>query len=92
MHGEVPKPQLKATPQSRWRRGLTILIVLAAVVAALAYVFFGMNAPQQRIGGRAARFAATGPVPVLVATALIEGNLREQIRRSGVTIGLPVQV
>jgi multidrug efflux system membrane fusion protein len=57
MHGEVPK------------RGLTILIVLAAVVAALAYVFFGMNAPQQRIGGRAARFAATGPVPVLTATA-----------------------
>jgi multidrug efflux system membrane fusion protein len=69
MHGEVPKPHLKVKPQSRWRRGLTILIVLAAVVAALAYVFFGMNAPQQRIGGRAARFAATGPVPVLTATA-----------------------
>ena len=69
MHGEVPKPHLKAKPQSRWRRGLTILIVLAAVAAALAYVFFGMSAPQQRTGGRAARFAAQGPVPVLVATA-----------------------
>ena len=69
MHGEVPKPHLKVKPESRGRRALTIAIVLTAVIAALAYVFFGMNAPQQRIGGRAARFAATGPVPVLTATA-----------------------
>jgi len=69
MHGELPKTQVTAKPRSRWRRGLTIVIVLAAVVAALGYVFYGMNAPQQRAGGRAARFAASGPVPVLTAAA-----------------------
>src|SRR3569833_3745971 len=70
MHGELPKMQAKAQPRSRWRRGLTILLVLAAVIAALAYVFYGMNAPQQRAGGRAARFAASGPVPVLASAAV----------------------
>jgi len=69
MHGEVPKKELKVEPRGRWRRGLAILVVLAIVVGALAYVFFGMHAQQPRIGGRAARFAATGPVPVLVAAA-----------------------
>jgi membrane fusion protein, multidrug efflux system len=69
MHGEVPKKELKIEPRGRWRRGLAILVVLAIVVGALAYVFFGMHAQQPRIGGRAARFAATGPVPVLVAAA-----------------------
>jgi multidrug efflux system membrane fusion protein len=69
MHGEVPKKELKVAPRNRWRRGLAILVVLAVVIGALAYVFFGMHAQQPRIGGRAARFAATGPVPVLVAAA-----------------------
>ena len=70
MHGELPKADFKKKPASRWRRGLSIVIVLAAVAAALAYVFVGMNAPQQRSGGRAARFAAQGPVPVLAAAAV----------------------
>jgi multidrug efflux system membrane fusion protein len=69
MHGELPKRLLTMKPQSRWRRGLAILIVLAVVAGALAYVFFGMHAQAPRPGGRAARFAAQGPVPVLVATA-----------------------
>ncbi|HXD44215.1 MAG TPA: efflux RND transporter periplasmic adaptor subunit [Pseudolabrys sp.] len=69
MHGELPKKLLAMTPQSRWRRGLAILVVLAVVAGALAYVFFGMHAPTPRVGGRAARFAAQGPVPVLVAAA-----------------------
>jgi multidrug efflux system membrane fusion protein len=69
MHGELPQQKLKTKPASRLRRGLTILVVLVAVGAALGYVFFGMHAPQQKPGGRAARFAASGPVPVLVAPA-----------------------
>ncbi|MGN6571768.1 MAG: efflux RND transporter periplasmic adaptor subunit [Pseudolabrys sp.] len=69
MHGELPKSQGTTKPRSRWRRSLTILIVLAAVVAALGYVFFGMHGQQQRTGGRAARFAASGPVPVLAVAA-----------------------
>ena len=69
MHGELPKQKLKTKPASGLRRGLTILVVLVAVGAALGYVFFGMQAPQQKPGGRAARFAASGPVPVLVAAA-----------------------
>ncbi len=69
MHGELPKQKLKTKPASRSRRALTILVVLVAVGAALGYVFFGMQAPQQKAGGRAARFAASGPVPVLIAAA-----------------------
>jgi multidrug efflux system membrane fusion protein len=69
MHGELPKQKLTTKPAGRLRRGLTILAVLVAVGAALGYVFFGMQAPQQKPGGRAARFAAQGPVPVLVAAA-----------------------
>lgn len=69
MHGELPKQKLTTKPASRLRRGLTILVVLVAVGAALGYVFFGMHAPKQKPGGRAARFAAQGPVPVLVAAA-----------------------
>ena len=69
MHGELPKQKLKTKPASGLRRGLTILVVLVEVGAALGYVFFGMQAPQQKPGGRAARFAASGPVPVLVAAA-----------------------
>jgi multidrug efflux system membrane fusion protein len=46
------------------RRTLAVGIILIAVVAALYYVFSG-SAPQRRAG----RFAAEGPVPVLVAAA-----------------------
>ena len=61
MHGELPKTHAKAKPRSRFRRGFTILIVLAAVAAALGYVFFGMQGQQQRVGGRGARSAASAP-------------------------------
>jgi multidrug efflux system membrane fusion protein len=87
MHGELPKTHVKAKPRSRWRRGLSILIVLAAVVAALAYVFYGMNSPQQRTGGRAARFAASGPVPVL-ATAAASADVPVYLNAVGTTRAL----
>lgn len=63
MHGKVPK-QLLAKARGSTRRTLAIGIILIAVLAALYYVFSG-SAPQRRAG----RFAAEGPVPVLVAAA-----------------------
>lgn len=63
MHGEVPK-QLLAKARGNTRRTLAITLVLICIVAALYYVFGG-PAAQQRRGGR---FAAEGPIPVLVAT------------------------
>src|SRR5512139_116144 len=63
MHGKVPK-QLLAKARGSTRRTLAVGIILIAVVAALYYVFSG-SAPQRRAG----RFAAEGPVPVLVAAA-----------------------
>ena len=87
MHGELPNTQVTAKPRSRWRRGLTILIVLAAVIAALGYVFFGMHGPQQRTGGRAARFAASGPVPV-VATAAVSADVPVYLNAVGTTKAL----
>src|SRR5512144_2745079 len=63
MHGEFPK-QLLAKARGSKRRMLATGIILVAVVAALYYVFNG-SAPQRRVG----RFAAEGPVPVLVAVA-----------------------
>ena len=87
MHGELPKTQVKVKPRSRFRRGLTILIVLAAVVAALVYVFYGMNAPQQRTGGRAARFAGSGPAPVL-ATAAVSADVPVYLNAVGTTKAL----
>jgi multidrug efflux system membrane fusion protein len=67
MHGELPKPTVAATPaQSGRRRRLIIYgIALIAVAGALYYVFGTAPQQQQRRG----RFAADGPVPVLVATA-----------------------
>ena len=67
MHGELPKPTIAATPaQSGRRRRLIIYgIALIAVAGALYYVFGTAPQQQQRRG----RFAADGPVPVLVATA-----------------------
>jgi multidrug efflux system membrane fusion protein len=67
MHGELPKPAIVATPARTGRRRRLIIygIALIAVAGALYYVF-GTSAPQQQ---RRGRFAADGPVPVLVATA-----------------------
>ena len=70
MHGELPKRQslakLAGTGSSR-RRYIIYAVVLLAVAGALYYVF-GTSATQQR---RASRFAADGPVPVLVAPAAL---------------------
>ncbi len=62
MHGEIPK-QLLAKARGNTRRTLAIALVLICVIAALYYVFGG-PATQQKRGGR---FAAEGPIPVLVA-------------------------
>jgi len=63
MHGEFPK-QLLAKARGSTRRTIAITFVLLAIIGALYYVFGG-PAAQQRRGGR---FAAEGPVPVLVST------------------------
>lgn len=67
MHGELPKPTIVATPAKSGRRRRWIIygIALIAVAGALYYVF-GTSATQQQ---RRGRFAADGPVPVLVAAA-----------------------
>ncbi len=62
MHGELPK-RLKQVASGR--RYLTSALIIAAVAAALIYVF-GMPVPPAK---RAGRYAAEGPVPVLAATA-----------------------
>jgi len=62
MHGEFPK-QLLAKARGSTRRTLSIALILIAIIAALYYVFGGPAAQQRRAG----RFAAEGPVPVLVA-------------------------
>jgi len=87
MHGELPKTHAEAKPRSRFRRGLTILVVLGAVAAALGYVFFGMQAQQQRTGGRGARSAASGPVPVL-ATAAVSSDVPVYLNAVGTTKAL----
>ncbi|HEY7232310.1 MAG TPA: efflux RND transporter periplasmic adaptor subunit [Pseudolabrys sp.] len=63
MHGEFPK-ELLAKARGGTRRTLAITLVLILLAAAVYYVFHA-SSPQQRRGGR---FAAEGPVPVLVAT------------------------
>jgi multidrug efflux system membrane fusion protein len=67
MHGELPKPAIATTPArtGRGRRWIIYGIALIAVAGALYYVF-GTSATQQQ---RRGRFAADGPVPVLVAAA-----------------------
>ncbi len=68
MHGEVPKKDVVAPPATRawpWRRYAIYLVVLIGVAGALYYVF-GTPAQQQQ---KRSRFAADGPVPVLVAAA-----------------------
>jgi multidrug efflux system membrane fusion protein len=70
MHGELPKQRrlssLAGTGSSR-RRYIIYAAVLLAVAGALYYVF-GTPAQQQQ---RRSRFAADGPVPVLVAPAAL---------------------
>jgi membrane fusion protein, multidrug efflux system len=63
MHGELPK--VAAKPKGRARRYVATALVLIAVAGALYYVF-GQSTPQQQ---RRNRFAADGPVPVLIAPA-----------------------
>lgn len=70
MHGELPKQSdivRMVRGASRRRRLIIYGVVLLAVAGALYYVF-GTPAQQQR---RTSRFAADGPVPVLVATAAL---------------------
>jgi multidrug efflux system membrane fusion protein len=62
MHGEFPK-QLLAKARGSKRRTLAIGVVLLVVIGALYYVFGGPTSQQRR----ANRFAAEGPVPVVVA-------------------------
>jgi membrane fusion protein, multidrug efflux system len=61
MHGEFSK-QLLAKARGSTRRTLAVALVLIAIIGALYYVFGGPAAQR-----RAGRFAAEGPVPVLVA-------------------------
>ena len=65
MHGELPK-QIWAKTSRRNRRILAIGLIVILVAVALVYMFTGSPEPQRRAGGR---FAADGPVPVLVAAA-----------------------
>jgi multidrug efflux system membrane fusion protein len=69
MHGELPKHAVQPKTRSRWRAWLVWIVVLAAVAAALWYVFVGIGAPQQRPFGRG-RGAITEAVPVLTAQAV----------------------
>jgi membrane fusion protein, multidrug efflux system len=64
MHGELPK-RIVAQAAGYRRRALAVGLVLAAVAAALIYVFAAPT-PQVR---HVSRFAASGPVPVLAASA-----------------------
>jgi len=65
MHGELPK-RIWAKTSRRNRRVLAIGLIVILAVVALVYMFTGSPEPQRRAGGR---FAAEGPVPVLVAAA-----------------------
>src|SRR4029077_7917465 len=64
MHGELPK-QLWAKTKGRTRRNLAVGAIVIVAAAALIYVFGGSSQQQRRPG----RFAADGPVPVLVVAA-----------------------
>ena len=65
MHGELPR-QIWAKTSHRNRRYLAIGLIVIVIAVALIYVFTGAPEPQRRAGGR---FAAEGPVPVLIAAA-----------------------
>jgi membrane fusion protein, multidrug efflux system len=86
MHGELPKQTTQPRTRSRWRALLAWIVVLAAVAAALWYVFVGMAGPQQRPFGRG-RGAVTEAVPVLVAQA-VTGDVPVTIGSVGTTQAL----
>jgi multidrug efflux system membrane fusion protein len=65
MHGERPR-QIWAKTSVRNRRYLAIGLIVVLVAGASIYAFTGSSPQQRRAGGR---FAADGPVPVLVAAA-----------------------
>ena len=65
MHGELPKQIWEKTKRGK-RRTLVVGLVVILIAAALVYIFTSSPAPQRRPG----RFAAEGPVPVLVAAAV----------------------
>jgi multidrug efflux system membrane fusion protein len=67
MHGELPK-QIWAKTSSRHRRTLAIGLIVIALAVALIYVFTGSSEQKRNAGGRG-RFAADGPVPVLIVPA-----------------------
>jgi len=67
MHGELPKKQLTGAPARRGRRWLATVLVLATVAGALAYVYY--PAPPVQTSFRSRFGAASGPIPVLAATA-----------------------
>jgi multidrug efflux system membrane fusion protein len=67
MHGELPKKQLTGAPTRRGRRRLATALVLAAVAGALAYVYYPTPPAQTSLRSRLG--AASGPIPVLAATA-----------------------
>jgi multidrug efflux system membrane fusion protein len=69
MHGKLPDEATRTRTHSRWRATFVWILVLAAVAAALWYVFAGMGSPQQRPFGRG-RGAAVEAVPVLAAQAV----------------------
>ena len=65
MHGDLPKQIATKTSRGK-RRTFVVGLVVILIAAALIYQFTGSSTPQRRAGGR---FAADGPVPVLVAAA-----------------------
>jgi multidrug efflux system membrane fusion protein len=70
MHGELPRTNVTAAPAKaggRTRRFIAYAVVLIAVGGALYFVF-GTQQQQQQQQYRG-RFAASGPVPVLAASA-----------------------
>jgi multidrug efflux system membrane fusion protein len=64
MHGELPR-RIWAKTSIRNRRFLAIGLIVIVVAMALIFIFGGSSPQQPRPG----RFAADGPVPVLVAAA-----------------------
>ncbi len=64
MHGELPK-KILAQGVGTKRRTLAIGLIVILIAAALVYQLTSSSGPQRRPG----RFAAEGPVPVLVAPA-----------------------
>ena len=71
--------------------GLTMGIMLFMVAAGLTLIFGLMDVLNFAHAAFVAVGAYIAPVEITDGGKVEPGNLREQIRRSGVTIGLPVQ-